>query len=64
MILLSGCEGVSFDAPNGACPPVMEYSRTEQAQVAGEIAALRENARIVNWLADYALLRDQARACR
>jgi len=42
---------------------VVDYSRLEQAQVADEIAALPENARIVDWLADYAVLRAQVRAC-
>jgi len=47
-----------------ACPPVVVYSRAEQARVAEEVAALPEGAVVVGWLADYALLRDQARACR
>jgi thioester reductase-like protein len=42
---------------------VVDYSRVEQAQVADEIDALLENARIVDWLADYAVLRAQVRAC-
>jgi hypothetical protein len=62
MIFLSGCARVGSD-PAAACPPVVEYSAAEQAQVADEIAALPENARIVEWLADYAVLRAQARAC-
>ena len=64
MILLSGCVGVGFDGPYGACPPVVEYTRAEQARVADELAALQEGALISEWLADYAVLRDQARACR
>jgi len=32
--------------------------------VAEEVAALPEGALIVGWLADYAVLRDQARACQ
>lgn len=32
-------------------------------RVAEEVAALPEGALIPNWLADYAVLRDQARAC-
>jgi hypothetical protein len=43
---------------------VVAYSRAEQARVAEEVAALPEGALIVTWLADYAVLRDQARACR
>jgi hypothetical protein len=43
---------------------VVDYSADEQRQVAREIEALPERAVIVDWLADYAVLRDQARACR
>jgi hypothetical protein len=42
---------------------VVEYSRAEQARVAKEVAALPEDALIGGWLADYAVMRDQARAC-
>ena len=62
MILLSGCERVGSDRA-ATCPPVVEYSRAEQMQVAEEVAAMPENARIVDWLADYAVLRAQVRAC-
>lgn len=47
-----------------ACPPVVEYSRAEQARVAAELAALPEGAVIPEWLTDYAVLREQTRACR
>uniref|UniRef100_UPI00356890C4 hypothetical protein n=1 Tax=Roseovarius sp. TaxID=1486281 RepID=UPI00356890C4 len=60
----SGCAGVSSDARPSACPPVVAYSPAEQARVAEEVAALPERAAIIGWLADYAVLRDQARACR
>ena len=63
MILLSGCEGVGFDARPGACPSVVGYSRAEQMRVAEEIATLPEGALIIGWLADYAVLRDQVRHC-
>jgi hypothetical protein len=42
---------------------VVVYSQTEQSRLAGQIAALPEDALIIGWLADYAVLRDQARAC-
>jgi hypothetical protein len=48
----------------GPCPPVVEYSVADQTQVAEEVQELRENAIIVRLLSDYAVLRDQARACR
>jgi hypothetical protein len=63
MISLSGCERVDSETAASACPPVVEYSRAEQAQVADEVAALPKNARLVDWLADYAVLRAQVRAC-
>ena len=43
---------------------MVDYTRAEQARVADELAALPEGALIAEWLADYAVLRDQARACR
>jgi len=63
MILLSGCAGVGSEVPPSACPPLVEYSRAEQAKVSDEVAALPEGTLIVSWLADYAVMRDQARAC-
>ncbi|SUZ33299.1 hypothetical protein ROE7235_03068 [Roseibaca ekhonensis] len=63
MIFFTACAGANSDAPTSACPPVVQYSRTEQASVADELAALPEGAVIVEWLADYSVLRDQARAC-
>ena len=62
-LFLTGCAGGGSDTPPGVCPPVVEYSRAEQARVAEEVAALPEGALMVGWLADYAVLRDQARAC-
>ena len=50
MILLSGCAGVGFDRPPSACPPVVEYSRAEQARVVEELAALTNGAMITEWL--------------
>ena len=64
MTFLTGCAEVGFDGRHSACPLVVEYSEAEQARVAAEVAALPEGAVIVSWLADYAVLRDQARACR
>lgn len=62
-ISLTGCAGVGSEGPLSACPPVVEYSREEQVRVAEELAALPEGALIVGWMADYAVLRDQARRC-
>jgi hypothetical protein len=43
---------------------VVDYSIAEQAKVADEVTALPNNARVVDWLADYAVLRAQVRACQ
>jgi len=43
---------------------VVTYSADEQRQVVEEIEALPEGAVIIDWLTDYAVLRDQARACQ
>jgi len=43
---------------------VVEYSRAEQVRVATEVAALPGGAVIAEWLADYAVLRAQTRACQ
>ena len=63
MLWLSACAMGASDA-QGPCPPVVEYSVADQTQVAEEVQELRENAIIVRLLSDYAVLRDQARACR
>lgn len=60
-ICLSACAGAGSKHP--ACPPVVEYSRAEQASMEEELAALPEGGAILGWLADYAVLREQARAC-
>jgi len=61
---LTGCAKVGSDSPQGPCPPVVEYSRAEQLRLAEEVAALPESGLILEWLADYAVLREQARVCR
>ena len=63
MTFLTACAKVGSETPNSACPPVVEYSPAERARVAKEIATLPEGALIIEWLADYAVLRDQARLC-
>lgn len=63
MTSLSACARVGSEAPV-ACPPVVEYSSADQAQVAEEVAVLPEAAIIVTWLADYAVLRAQLKACK
>ena len=63
MLWLTGCATGGFDG-KALCPPVVGYSAIDQIRAAAEIEALPENAVVVGMLSDYAVLRDQARACR
>jgi len=54
---------VSSEPVVGICPPVAEYSAAEQARVSIEVEALPADAVLINWLADYSVLREQARSC-
>ena len=63
MIFLNACARVGSDSPMSVCPPVVEYSRAEQGQLSNELASLQEGTLIIDWLADYELLRAQVRAC-
>lgn len=62
MLWLNGCAtgGSNARAP---CPPVVDYTAADQARAADEVETLPEGAIIVRMLGDYAVLRDQARAC-
>lgn len=46
------------------CPPVVDYTAADQARAANEVEALPDGTVIVRMLSDYAVLREQARACR
>jgi hypothetical protein len=63
MLWLSGCAMGGSDglAP---CPPVVEYSAADQLRAADEVDALPEGAMVIQMISDYAVLREQARACR
>lgn len=63
MLWLAGCAMAGSDA-RAPCPPVVDYSAADQTRAADELEALPEGAVIVRMLSDYAVLRDQARACR
>ena len=61
-IWLSGCAtGASDVGGHGACPPIVEYSRELQSQAAAELTLLPEGSAIAQMLADYAVMREQAR---
>ena len=63
MLWLTGCATVSSEAV-ATCPPVVKYTAADQARAADEVEALPEGAVVVRMLSDYAVLRDQVRACR
>jgi hypothetical protein len=63
MLWLTGCATGSSDDP-AVCPPVVDYTAADQATAADEVEALPDSAVIIWMLSDYAVLRDQARACR
>ena len=60
--LLAGC--ATARSEGGGCPPVVPYSREFLMRAADEIARLPAGAAIEQMLADYQVMRDQARACR
>ena len=60
---LTGC-GMGGSDTRAPCPPVVDYTAAGQARAGDEVEALPEGAVIVRMLSDYAVLRDQARACR
>ncbi|GLS80917.1 hypothetical protein GCM10007893_17110 [Paracoccus marinus] len=63
VLWLSACAMGGSDL-RALCPPVVDYTTADQAQAADEVEALPEGAVIAKMLSDYAVLRDQARACR
>ncbi|WP_278185004.1 hypothetical protein [Paracoccus sediminis] len=43
---------------------MVDYTAADQARAADEVETLSEGAVVVRMLSDYAVMRDQARACR
>ena len=61
---LTGCATAGFETNGVAvCPPVVEYSREFQARAAEEMAMLPDGSAVVEMMGDYAVMRDQVRAC-
>jgi hypothetical protein len=59
--LLAGC---ATERSDGApCPPVVAYNQEFLARAADELDSLRAGSAIEQMLADYQVMRDQARAC-
>lgn len=62
--LLSGCATDGSNAVRPAsCPPLVDYSREFQARAATELDLLPDRSAIAEIVADYSVMRDQARAC-
>jgi hypothetical protein len=60
--LLAGCATERSDG--ASCPPVLSYSREFLVHAAGELTSLPAGSAIEQMLADYQVMRDQARACQ
>ncbi len=63
VLWLSACATGSSEG-QAVCPPVVAYTTTDRARAADEIRAMPVGTVVVRMLSDYAVLRDQARACR
>jgi hypothetical protein len=63
MLWLIGC-GMGSSDTQAVCPPIAEYSTSDQTRAAIELEALPDGTIVVRMLSDYAVLRDQARVCR
>lgn len=63
MLLLSGC-AMGDSEVHAPCPPVVDYSVADQSRAVAEVDALPNDAMVMQMLIDYAVMRDQARACR
>jgi hypothetical protein len=60
--LLAGCATARSDG--APCPPVVEYSSEFLARAADELERFLPGSATEQMLADYQVMRDQARACR
>lgn len=62
-ISLTACATDGSDPGGAVCPPVVGYDQAERERAAAELEALPDNAALVRMMADYAVMRAQARAC-
>ena len=54
----------AFSGTHGTGPPVAEYRRAEHARAAEELDRLPNGSVVVEMICDYAVMREQVRACR
>ena len=61
--LLTACATGGPDPGGAVCPPVVAYDQAARGKAAAELEALPEDAALVGMMADYAVMRAQARVC-
>ncbi|MDO5642614.1 MAG: hypothetical protein Q4G26_09570 [Paracoccus sp. (in: a-proteobacteria)] len=62
-ILLNACAMGGSDRGGAVCPPVVDNDQVLRNRAAAELEALPSSAVLVGMMADYAVIRAQARAC-
>ncbi len=62
-ISLTACATDRSDPGGAVCPPVVVYDQVVRDRAAMELEALPEDAALVGMMADYAVMRAQARVC-
>ncbi len=62
-ISLTACATGGSDPGGATCPPVVAYDQAMRDRAAVELEALPEDAALAGMMADYAVMRTQARAC-
>ncbi len=61
--LLAACATATSERATGTCPPLPAYDADLRAKAADELSLLPPNSAIEQLLRDYAVLREQLRAC-
>ena len=62
--MLSSISACATGSSSTACPPIKEYTREQQVQVADELKLLPPDNQTSEFMKDYSQLREQIRACR
>ena len=61
--MLAACATATSERATGTCPPLPAYDADLRAKAADELSLLPPNSAIEQLLRDYAVLREQLRAC-
>ena len=62
-ISLTACATGGSDPGGSVCPPVVAYDQAVRDRAAVELEALPDDAALVGMMAEYAVIRAQARVC-